>query len=46
MILSLFGVSHAIVTQAQYSFFVAAVIASAVAPTVIAGTVCLPRNFS
>jgi glutathione-regulated potassium-efflux system ancillary protein KefC len=41
---SLFGLSHNIVTQEQYSFLVAAVIASAVVPTVIAGTVFLPRH--
>jgi len=41
---SLFGLSHGIVTQEQYSFLVAAVIASAVVPTVIAGTVFLPRH--
>jgi len=41
---SLFGLSHGIVTQEQYSFLVAVVIASAVVPTVIAGTVFLPRH--
>jgi Kef-type K+ transport system membrane component KefB len=41
---SLFGLSHGIVTQEQYSFLVAAVIASAVVPTVIAGAVFLPRH--
>jgi len=34
--LSLFGLSHGIVTQGQYSALVAAVIASAVVPTLIA----------
>jgi len=34
---SLFGLSHGLVTQEQYSFLVAAVIASAVVPTLIAG---------
>jgi hypothetical protein len=32
------------VTQEQYSFLVAAVIASAVVPTVIAGVAFLPRH--
>jgi glutathione-regulated potassium-efflux system ancillary protein KefC len=41
---SLFGLSHGIVTQEQYSFLVTAVIASAVVPTVIAGAVFLPRH--
>ena len=41
---SLFGLSHGIVTQEQYSFLVAAVIASAVVPTVIAGVAFLPRH--
>ena len=41
---SLFGLSHGIVTQEQYSFLVAAVIASAVVPTVIAGAMFLPRH--
>jgi Kef-type K+ transport system membrane component KefB len=41
---SLFGLSHGIVTQDQYSFLVAAVIASAVVPTVIAGVAFLPRH--
>jgi Kef-type K+ transport system membrane component KefB len=41
---SLFGLSHGIVTRNQYSFLVAAVIASAVVPTVIAGVAFLPRH--
>ena len=41
---SLFGLSHDIVTQEQYSFLVAAVIASAVVPTVIAGAMFLSRH--
>jgi glutathione-regulated potassium-efflux system ancillary protein KefC len=41
---SLFGLSHGIVTQEQYSFLVAAVISSAVVPTVIAGVSFLPRH--
>ena len=41
---ALFGFSHGIVTQAQYSFLVAVVIASAVVPTLIAGLAFLPRH--
>ena len=41
---SLFGLSHGIVSQEQYSYLVAAVIASAVVPTVIAGVAFFPRQ--
>jgi glutathione-regulated potassium-efflux system ancillary protein KefC len=41
---SLFGLSHGIITQVQYSALVAAVIASAVIPTVIANAFYLPRH--
>lgn len=41
---SLFGLSHGIIDQAQYSALVAAVIASAVIPTVIANAFYLPRH--
>jgi Kef-type K+ transport system membrane component KefB len=41
---ALYGFSHNIVTQDQYSFLVAAVIASAVVPTLIAGLAFLPRH--
>jgi glutathione-regulated potassium-efflux system ancillary protein KefC len=41
---ALFGLSHGIVTQEQYSHLVAVVIASAVVPTLIAGAVFLPRH--
>ena len=41
---SLFGLSHGIVSQEQYSFLVAAVIASAVVPTVIAEVAFFPRQ--
>ena len=41
---SLFGLSHGIVTQGQYSALVAAVIASAVVPTLIANVWFLPRH--
>lgn len=40
---ALFGLSHQIVTQAQYSALVAAVIGSAVVPTLIANAFFLPR---
>jgi Kef-type K+ transport system membrane component KefB len=39
---ALFGLSHGLITQEQYSFLVAAVIASAVAPTLIAGLLFVP----
>lgn len=41
---SLFGLSHGIIDQAQYSALVAAVIASAVVPTLIANAFYLPRH--
>ncbi|HEY2358337.1 MAG TPA: cation:proton antiporter [Phenylobacterium sp.] len=41
---SLFGLSHHVISQAQYSLLVAAVIGSAVVPTLIANAVCLPRH--
>lgn len=41
---SLYGLAHGIVTQEQYSFLVAAVIASAVVPTVIAGRQFVPEH--
>jgi len=41
---ALFGLSHQIITQAQYSALVAAVIASAVIPTMIANAFYLPRH--
>src|SRR3989441_6879304 len=41
---SLFGLSHGIVTQGQYSVLVAAVIASAVVPTLIANIWFLPHH--
>lgn len=39
---SLYGPTHGLVTQEQYSFLVAAVIASAVVPTLIAGVLFIP----
>lgn len=41
---ALYGLSHGIVTQEQYSFLVAAVIASAVVPTAVAGLAFLPAH--
>jgi Kef-type K+ transport system membrane component KefB len=41
---SLFGLSHDIVDQAQYSALVAAVVASAVLPTLIANAWFMPRH--
>jgi Kef-type K+ transport system membrane component KefB len=41
---SLYGLAHGLVTQEQYSFLVAAVIASAVVPTLIAGLAFLPSH--
>jgi len=41
---ALFGLSHGIVTQGQYSFLIAAVIGSAVVPTLIANAFFLPHH--
>ena len=41
---ALFGLNHGIVTDAQYSYLVAAVIGSAVVPTLIANAFFLPRH--
>lgn len=41
---ALYGLSHGIVTQNQYSFLVAVVIASAVVPTLIAGLAFFPQH--
>ena len=41
---ALYGLTHDIVTKEQYSFLVAAVIGSAVIPTMIANAVFLPRH--
>ena len=41
---ALYGFTHDIVTRAQYSFLVAAVIASAVIPTLIANMVFMPKH--
>ncbi len=41
---ALFGLNHRIITQAQYSFLVGTVIASAVLPTMAANSFFLPRH--
>jgi Kef-type K+ transport system membrane component KefB len=41
---ALFGLSHGVIDQAQYSAIVAAVVASAVVPTLIANAFFLPRH--
>jgi len=41
---SLFGLSHGIINQSQYSALVAAVIGSAVVPTLVANGFYLPRH--
>jgi glutathione-regulated potassium-efflux system ancillary protein KefC len=41
---ALFGLSHGLVTQAQYSLLIAAVIGSAIIPTLIANAFFLPRH--
>jgi Kef-type K+ transport system membrane component KefB len=41
---ALFGLSHGIITTAQYSYIVATVVASAVVPTLIANAFFLPRH--
>jgi glutathione-regulated potassium-efflux system ancillary protein KefC len=41
---ALFGLSHGVITQAQYSYLVATVIGSAVIPTVIANAAFLPTH--
>jgi Kef-type K+ transport system membrane component KefB len=43
-IASLFGLSHGIIDQAQYSTLVATVIGSAVLPTLLANAFCLPHH--
>jgi Kef-type K+ transport system membrane component KefB len=41
---ALFGLSHGVITRAQYSYLVAAVVASAVVPTLIANAFFLPHH--
>lgn len=41
---ALFGLSHGVITQAQYSYLVATVIGSAVVPTLVANAFFLPHH--
>jgi glutathione-regulated potassium-efflux system ancillary protein KefC len=41
---ALYGLNHQIVSQAQYSYIIAAVVGSAVIPTLIANAFFLPRH--
>jgi glutathione-regulated potassium-efflux system ancillary protein KefC len=41
---ALFGLNHGVITQAQYSYLVAAVIGSAVIPTMVANAYFLPKH--
>jgi glutathione-regulated potassium-efflux system ancillary protein KefC len=41
---ALFGLSHGIIDQSQYSVVVACVVASAVVPTMIANAFFMPRH--
>jgi len=41
---ALFGLTHKIITQQQYSYLIAAVIGSAIVPTLIANAFFLPRH--
>lgn len=41
---ALFGLTHGIITQNQYSYLIAAVIGSAIVPTLIANAFFLPRH--
>jgi Kef-type K+ transport system membrane component KefB len=41
---ALFGLTHGIVDQARYSYLIAAVVASAVVPTLIANAFFMPRH--
>jgi hypothetical protein len=43
-IASLYGLSHGIIDQDQYSLIVATVIASAIVPTLIANAFFLPKH--
>jgi glutathione-regulated potassium-efflux system ancillary protein KefC len=43
-IASLFGLSHGIIDRSQYSTLVAAIIGTAIIPTVIANSFYLPRH--
>nr|MDQ2972357.1 cation:proton antiporter [Pseudomonadota bacterium] len=41
---ALYGLTHHIVDKAQYSYLIAAVVASAVVPTMIANAFFMPRH--
>lgn len=41
---TIFGLSHGVIDQSQYSILVAAVVASAVVPTLIANAFYLPHH--
>lgn len=41
---ALFGLSHGVITQSQYSYIVATVIGSAVVPTMFANAWFMPRH--
>jgi Kef-type K+ transport system membrane component KefB len=41
---ALFGLTHRIITQQQYSYLIAAVVGSAIVPTLIANAFFLPRH--
>jgi Kef-type K+ transport system membrane component KefB len=41
---ALFGLSHGVIDQAQYSYLVATVIGSAVVPTMFANALFMPRH--
>jgi len=41
---ALFGLTHGVITQQQYSYLIAAVIGSAIVPTLIANAFFLPHN--
>ena len=41
---ALFGLSHKIIDESQYSTLVAAIIGTAIIPTVIANSLYLPRH--
>jgi Kef-type K+ transport system membrane component KefB len=41
---ALFGLTHGVITQTQYSYLIATVIGSAVVPTLIANAFYLPKH--
>ena len=44
LMMALFGLTHHIISDAQYSYLIAAVVASAVVPTLVANAFFLPRH--